>query len=113
MAGPPGKIEPTTTGHRSVADVSLSRKLSLMPLLFRVRQRYIESGAVIEGALCTHSSALAVDNALDGGEPDTSAFERFLGMKALENTEQLVFMLHIKSDSIILHKHDHLVGPMV
>jgi hypothetical protein len=53
-----------------------------------------------------------MDNPLDGGEPDTRAFERLLRMQALEHTKQLVLMLHIETDAVIFHEHDQFIGPV-
>ena len=60
-----------------------------------------------------HPAAVPMDNSLDGGESDTSAFERLLRMQALENTKQLVLIFHVKTDSVIFHEHNHLVVTVV
>src|SRR4029077_5543244 len=56
---------------------------------------------------------MAIDNSLDCGEPNPSAFERLLRVLALEYTEQLVFVLHVKTDSVILNKHDEFLRRVV
>ena len=56
---------------------------------------------------------MAIDNSLDCGEPNPSAFERLLRVQALEYTEQLVFVLHVKTDSVILNKHDEFLRRVV
>ena len=47
---------------------------------------------------------MPVDDALNGGEADTSAFELTFSMQTLEYTEEFVGVLHVKSYAIIAHK---------
>ena len=56
---------------------------------------------------------MALDNSLDCGQTDTSAFERLLRMEALENTKQLILILHVKTNSVVFNKYDHLVRCVV
>jgi hypothetical protein len=53
------------------------------------------------------------NNALDCGEPNTCAFERLLGMQALENAEQFLLIIHIETDSVVFHEHNYLIFPAV
>src|SRR6478672_3799805 len=56
---------------------------------------------------------MALDNSLDCGQTDTSAFERLLRMEALENTKQLILILHVKTNSVVFNKYDHLARCVV
>ena len=54
-----------------------------------------------------------MNNPLNGGESNTRAFERLLRVKPLENTKQLILILHIKTDSVIFHQYDHFLRSLV
>src|SRR6476660_2300879 len=56
---------------------------------------------------------MPMDNSLHGGEPNAGAFERLLRMQPLEDTKQLVLILHIKTYAVIFNKHDQLIGCVV
>src|SRR6267142_2191272 len=56
---------------------------------------------------------MALDNSLDCGQTYTSAFERLLRMEALENTKQLILILHVKTNSVVFNKYDHLARRVI
>src|SRR6267143_733459 len=56
---------------------------------------------------------MALDNSLYCGQTDTSAFECLLRMEALENTKQLILILHVKTNSVVFNKYDHLARRVV
>src|SRR6266550_9626192 len=56
---------------------------------------------------------MALDNSLDCGQTDTGAFECLLRMEALENTKQLILILHVKTNSVVFNKYDHLAQRVV
>ena len=68
---------------------------------------------MIDRGFRPYSTAVAVDNSLDRGQPNPSAFERFLRVQALKHTEELVLVLHVKTDSVIFNKHDGLIRRVV
>ena len=45
---------------------------------------------------------MSVDNALDDGQPDPRALKIVSAVESLKNTEELVCVLHIKTNSIVL-----------
>jgi hypothetical protein len=56
---------------------------------------------------------MAVDNSLDSGETNASAFECVLGMKTLENTKQFVLVLHVKANAVVFNKDNYLLRLVV
>lgn len=47
---------------------------------------------------------MSVDNTSDIGQPDARSFEFVCAMESLEDSEQLVRILHIESYSIVAHE---------
>src|SRR5271166_2793982 len=52
---------------------------------------------------------MSMNNALNGSQPYTSTFKRVRRVKTLEYAEQLVYVFHIESDSIVPNEDHHLV----
>ena len=48
---------------------------------------------------------MAMDDALNGGQPYTGAFKLFRQMQALKNAEQLVAILHVKPGAVVFHEY--------
>ena len=53
------------------------------------RQGEVEAGAAVDGGFGPDFTAVAVDDALDGGEADAGAWELGLGVEALKGAEEL------------------------
>ena len=61
----------------------------------------IESGAVPGFGVGPGAAAMAVNDAADVGEANAGAFELVFSMEALKDTEELVGISHVKSDSVV------------
>src|SRR5215472_2187316 len=77
--------------------------------MYDFRQCKIEGGASIDGALGSHRATVPVNDALHGRQSYAGAFKLVGPMEALKYTEQLVHVLHLKSDAVIPHKDFHTV----
>jgi hypothetical protein len=73
------------------------------------RQRKIKSGASIDGSFGSHRPAVPVNDALHGRQSYAGAFKLVGPMEALKYTEQLVDILHLKSDAVVPHEDFYLV----
>ena len=67
----------------------------------------IEGRTFIHFRLGPHTPAMAVDDALDDGQPHTGAFELTEAVQALKDPKEFMGVLHIKADPIIAHIVDH------
>ncbi|WFU39113.1 hypothetical protein QA640_32705 [Bradyrhizobium sp. CB82] len=53
---------------------------------------------------------MSVDDALNGGEPYSSAFKLFRQVQALKHTKELVHIPHIKAGAVISHEQLCLIS---
>src|SRR5262249_60631226 len=72
------------------------------------RQREIKRHAFVDRTLGAPLAAMPMDDALNGREADSRAFELFREVQALEHAEQLVDMLHVESGAVVPHEYLHL-----
>jgi hypothetical protein len=52
----------------------------------------------------SYCPAMAMNDALDGREPYPGAFELVSPMQPLKDTEQLVGILHVETDTVVPHE---------
>src|SRR6202022_388929 len=69
----------------------------------------IKGCALIHQTLSPGFASMAMDNTLNGSQPNAGAFKRLTRVEALEYTEQFAYILHIKPDSIVSNKHHYLI----
>ena len=55
-------------------------------------------------------STMAMNNALNGSQPDSGTFKLVSPMQALKNPKQFVHVFHIEPYPIISDKDDHLLA---
>ena len=60
---------------------------------------------MIHGRFAANLSAVAMDDALHGGQSYSGALELFRQMQALKYAEQLVDVLHVKAGAVVPHEH--------
>ena len=60
---------------------------------------------MIHRSLAPDLPAMAVDDALNGGQSYSGAFKLFRQMQTLKDAEQLVYVLHVKASAVVLHEH--------
>src|SRR5438132_9993915 len=72
-------------------------------MLRRGGQREVEGGSAIDGRFRPDLTDMAMNDALDGRQPDTGAWELRLRMQPLEGTEQLAGVLRIETGAIVPH----------
>src|SRR5258706_1156411 len=68
------------------------------------RQAEIESGSITRRAFCPDISIMMIDYSFCQSQSYASTFKFYLVMQTLENTEQLMYILHIKPYTIIPDK---------
>src|SRR5262249_8992380 len=68
------------------------------------RKGKIEGGALIDRAFGSHRPAVAMNDTLNGCQSYSSALKLVSAMQPLNYAEQLVHMLHLKSDAVVPHK---------
>jgi hypothetical protein len=56
---------------------------------------------------------MSMHNTLNGSEPDAGAFKCLSRVETLEYTEEFIYILHIKSDSIVSNEHQYLISFLV
>src|SRR6202521_5143870 len=89
----------------SVGLSSTSSTILLMVFLPRLGwEREIEGGAFADGALGPDAAAVAVDDPLRGGQPDSCPRELTDRMQTLERGEQLAGMRHVETDAVVAHE---------
>ena len=54
-------------------------------------------------------AAVPMHDALHRSQPDARALERFRRVQPLEYAEQLIYVLHLETDSIVANEYDHPV----
>ena len=63
-----------------------------------------ERRALVDGALCPDSAAVAVDNSVDRRKPDTRTRETRLDMETLERREKPIRISHIEARAVITYE---------
>src|SRR5262244_2283395 len=72
--------------------------------------RKIESSSLAQRPFGPDIPSVTMDNALNGGESNARAF-KFVGLvQPLENTEQLIYVFHIKSHAVVPDENDRLLS---
>jgi hypothetical protein len=56
---------------------------------------------------------MPMHNTLNRSEPDACAFKRFSRVETLEYSEQLIYISHIESYSIVSNEHHYLIALLV
>src|SRR6202051_1977937 len=69
------------------------------------RKRKVEGRTFIYRSLATDLPAMAVNDALDGGQSYSRAFKLFRQMQTLKDAEQLVYVLHVEAGAVVPHEH--------
>src|SRR6202011_2898028 len=69
------------------------------------RKREVEGRALIYRSLTPDLPAMAVDDALNGGQSYSGTFKLFRQMQTLKDAEQLVYVLHVKAGAVVAHEH--------
>jgi hypothetical protein len=59
-------------------------------------------GATVHFRVCPDASVVAVDDASDGGETDSGAFEVLIAVQAVEGIEEFVGVVHVEAGSVVL-----------
>src|SRR5437016_6493608 len=72
-------------------------------MLRRGGQREVEGGSAIDGRFRPDLTAMAMNDALNGRQPDAGAWELRLRMQPLEGTEQFAGVLRIETGAIVAH----------
>ena len=67
-------------------------------------EREIEGGTASGLRFGTNRAAVAMDDALHGGETDAGAFEIFLAMQPLKGPEELIGIFRIEAHSVVAHE---------
>src|SRR6059036_3145410 len=78
--------------------------------LFARRKREIERCAFVRFGFGPNATFVAIDDALDSSEPDSSTLEFIGGMQTLKSTEELLRMLHVETHPIVAHEVDVFPG---
>ena len=81
-----------------------------MSALCEIRQREIKAGAFSHRPLGPHPPAVAVDDALDVGEPDARALELGAAVQALEDAEEPVHVAHVETYAVVSDRKDDLMA---
>ncbi len=68
-----------------------------------------ESGADVRFAFRPDATVMAVNDALDVGQPDTGAFKILAAVKALKNTKQFRGISHVETDAVVADKIDDVL----
>ena len=77
-----------------------------------IRQGDVERRPTVDGALRPSPAAMPRHDSPDIGQPDPGAFKIFHSVQPLEDPEQLVGKLHVKTDAVIAHENDEFVRVM-
>jgi len=80
---------------------------------WRGRERELEAGAFVRLGLDPDAAAVAVDDALDDGEPDARARKLTFGVQALKDTEEATGVFHVEAGAIVAHGTDEFVAARI
>src|SRR4029077_2984931 len=64
----------------------------------------VKCRALVDRRFGPDAAAVALNDALDDGEADASAFKIFRSVQPLKNFEQLVGVLHVKAGAVVAHE---------
>jgi hypothetical protein len=72
-------------------------------------QREVKGRALLDSGFRPDLTAMAVDDALHGGQPDARAREILLAVQALKGPEQFRTVGHIEADTVIADEISQLI----
>ena len=79
--------------------------------LCKIPEGEVESSSLIYFAFSPYASPVTQDYSLNSRQSDAGSFEIVSAVKALKHTEQLIYVFHIKTNSIVFDEAEHLHRP--
>src|SRR6185437_3263715 len=76
------------------------------------RQREVKRRSTVHSGLRPDFAAVAVNDALDGGQPDARTRELGFRVQALERAEKLRSVAGIEARTVVAHEVDGAAGPV-
>jgi hypothetical protein len=67
----------------------------------------MEGGTLVDFTFCPCSTPVTVNNPMDIGKTNTSAFEILLAVQALKDPKELVCVRHIETHTIVANKYNY------
>src|SRR5581483_8375605 len=85
---------------RRISAISISSSGLFMSVSF---EREVECGSFADLRFSPDAASVAVNDALDEGEPDSGSLVLGLAVQSLKHAEELVRVPHVESDSVVPH----------
>src|SRR4051812_21485919 len=107
----PARCSATRASSSSLLSSSTSSTTGLSAMLASRVEREREGRAAVGHAHRGHLAAVPVDDALDGGQPDTGAGELADAVQPLEWAEQLLYVAHVEAGAVVAYEVHGLAVP--